>query len=115
MITKPDSCHASAWNLNRLSSSSRPSRARTQKIRERQSRIGCRRLGLNALAWFDESTMGLERVASNHQRVDFAGSVENLKGLAVPEESLHAAAGVDTEGAEDLDRFDGVPHSRVGA
>jgi hypothetical protein len=30
VITRPDSCHASAWDLNRLSSSSRPSRARTQ-------------------------------------------------------------------------------------
>ena len=59
--------------------------------------------------------MGVERVASNHQCVDFAGPVEDLEGLAVPEESLHAAAVVDTEGAEDLDRFDGVPHGRVGA
>jgi hypothetical protein len=60
-------------------------------------------------------TMGVERVASNHQGVDFAGPVEDLEGLAVPEESLHAAAVVDTEGAKDLDRFDRVPHGRVGA
>jgi hypothetical protein len=62
----------------------------------------------NALAWFDELTMGVERVASNHQGVDFAGPAEDLEGLAVPEESLYAAAVVDTEGTEDLDRFDGV-------
>ena len=35
--------------------------------------------------------MGVERVASNHQGVDFAGPVK------------------------DLDRFDGVPHGRVSA
>ena len=61
-----------------------------------------------------ESTMGVERVASNHQGVDFAGPIEDLEGLAVSEQSLHAAAVVDAHGTEDLDRFDGVPHRRVG-
>ena len=44
--------------------------------------------------------MGVERVASNHQGVDFAGPVEDLEGLAVPEESLHAAAVVDAHGTK---------------
>ena len=43
-----------------------------------------------------ELTAGVERVASNHQGVDFAGAIEDLEGLAVPEESLHPAAVVDT-------------------
>ena len=62
-----------------------------------------------------ELTMGLERVASNHQGVDFAGSIEDLEGLAVSKQSLHAAVVVDAHGTEDLDRFDRVPHGRVGA
>jgi hypothetical protein len=43
-----------------------------------------------------ELTVGFERIASDHQGVDFAGAIEDLEGLAVPEESLHAAAVVDT-------------------
>jgi hypothetical protein len=62
-----------------------------------------------------ELSMGFERVASNHQGVDFAGPIEDLEGLAVSKQSLHAAAVVDAHGTEDLDRFDGVPHGRVGA
>ena len=62
-----------------------------------------------------ELTMGVERVASDHQGVNFAGPIEDLEGLAVPKQSLHAAAVVDAHGTEDLDRFDGVPHGRVGA
>ena len=62
-----------------------------------------------------ELSVGVERVASNHQGVDFAGPIEDLEGLAVPKQSLHAAAVVDAHGTEDLDRFDGVPHGRVGA
>ena len=49
-----------------------------------------------------ESTMGVERVASNHQGVDFAGPIEDLEGLAVSKQSLHAAAVVDAHGTEDL-------------
>jgi hypothetical protein len=62
-----------------------------------------------------ELTMGVECVASNHQGVDFAGPVEDLEGLAVSKQSLHAAAEMDAHGTKDLDRFDGVPHGRVGA
>jgi hypothetical protein len=115
VITKPDSCQASAWDLNRLSSSSRPSRARTQiSGRGRAASVppSCAETLSPGLA---ELTMGVERVAPNHQSVDFAGPIEDLEGLAVSKQSLHAAAVVDTEGAEDLDRFDGVPHGRVSA
>ena len=84
-------------------------------VGKRPGRIGCRRLALNALAGLTELTMGVERVASNHQGVDFAGPIEDLEGLAVSKQSLHAAAVVDAHGTEDLDRFDGVPHGRVGA
>jgi hypothetical protein len=66
-------------------------------------------------AGLTELSMGVERVASNHQDVDFAGPIEDLEGLAVSKQSLHAAAVVDAQGTEDLDRFDGVPHGRVGA
>ena len=59
--------------------------------------------------------MGVERVASNHQGVDFAGPIEDLEGLAISKQSLHAAAVVEANGTEDLDRFDGVPHGRIGA
>ena len=58
--------------------------------------------------------MGNERVASNHQGVDFAGPIEDLEGLAVSKQSLHAAAVVDAHGTEDLYRFDGVTHGRIG-
>jgi hypothetical protein len=53
MINKPDSCHASAWDLNRLSSSSRPSRARTQISGRGRVASDAAVLRKNALAWFD--------------------------------------------------------------
>ena len=98
-----------------ITSSSRPSRVRTQMSGRGSVPSGAVVLHRNARAWFDGLTMGVERVASNHQGVDFAGPIEDLEGLAVSKQSLHAAAVVDAHGTEDLDRFDGVPHARVGA
>jgi hypothetical protein len=115
IITKPRLVPCLSLDLNRLSSSSRPSRARMQISGRGRVASDAAILRKKLSPGLTELTMGVERVASNHQGVDFAGPVEDLEGLAVPEESLHATAVVDTEGAEDLDRFDGVPHGRVGA
>jgi hypothetical protein len=112
---------SSRWSLGYIHPSSPRSgcgavSAANADFGKRQRRIGCRRLALKTLSpGLTELSMGFERVASNHQGVDFAGPIEDLEGLAVSKQSLHAAAVVDTHGTEDLDRFDGVPHGGVGA
>src|SRR5215207_873078 len=96
-------------------SSSRPSRARTQMPGRGKSHRMPPSCAQTLSPGLTESSMGVERVASDHQRVNFAGPIEDLEGLAVSKQSLHAAAVVDTEGTEDLDRFGGVTHGRIGA